>query len=241
MIDWLATVALGPLLIGQGVYTRITTPKLPEPNGQRQGEIGEGPALRLLVLGDSAAAGVGVNCQSEALSGRLSTELSSDFLVTWKLMAQSGLDSREVFQKLQEMPVEKFDAVVVSVGVNDVTSKTGVQGWKDSMEELISCLTTRFGAELVVLSPVPPMHAFPALPQPLRWWLGKKAHRFNNVLSVIASEHERCLILPGEFPLEQELMASDGFHPGKQIYALWAKDAASAIKSRISNFRGSRQ
>ena len=62
----LAAIGLAPLLILQGLYVRRVTPKLPEPLGKRSGVHGTGPRLRLLILGDSAAAGVGVSTQSQA-------------------------------------------------------------------------------------------------------------------------------------------------------------------------------
>jgi len=58
-----AMVVLSPLLVCQGIYVRRVTPKLPEADGPRSGEAGSGALLRLLVLGDSAAAGVGVRTQ----------------------------------------------------------------------------------------------------------------------------------------------------------------------------------
>jgi hypothetical protein len=66
-----AMLALAPILLCQGKYVRRVTPKLPEADGPRFGEAGVGKPLRLLVLGDSAAAGVGVNTQQEALAGHL--------------------------------------------------------------------------------------------------------------------------------------------------------------------------
>ncbi|KAB0649370.1 SGNH/GDSL hydrolase family protein, partial [Burkholderia diffusa] len=56
----LATAALGPLLLMQGRRVRRVTPRLAEAAGPRDGTAGDGPPLRVLVLGDSAAAGVGV-------------------------------------------------------------------------------------------------------------------------------------------------------------------------------------
>ena len=62
-----AMVVLSPLLICQGMYVRRVTPKLPEADGPRSGEAGSGALLRLLVLGDSAAAGVGVPARKKRL------------------------------------------------------------------------------------------------------------------------------------------------------------------------------
>ena len=56
--------ALAPLLVAQALRTRRVTPRLPEAAGERSGTQGEGPRLRLLVLGDSAAAGVGAQMGS---------------------------------------------------------------------------------------------------------------------------------------------------------------------------------
>ncbi|MET3217482.1 UNVERIFIED_ORG: hypothetical protein ABIC48_005266 [Burkholderia territorii] len=51
-----AIAALGPLLFAQGRYVRRVTPRLPEAAGPRDGVAGGGPPLRVLAVGDSAAA-----------------------------------------------------------------------------------------------------------------------------------------------------------------------------------------
>lgn len=83
----LILVGLAPLLLAQGRFTRRVTPLLPEPVGPRRGKEGRGPALRLLIAGDSAAAGVGVASQASALSGCLVRELAPAFELTWSLVA----------------------------------------------------------------------------------------------------------------------------------------------------------
>jgi len=84
------TIGLAPFFIAQGLYVRHVTTKLPEPSGERSGIYGYGPPLSLLILGDSAASGVGVPTQSKALSGQLITALGSEYRVSWKLIAQNG-------------------------------------------------------------------------------------------------------------------------------------------------------
>ena len=69
-------LALGPLLIWQGRQVRSVAMKLPEAAGPRQGVAGEGaPQLRLLGVGDSSAAGVGVADQQQALAAPLAAAL----------------------------------------------------------------------------------------------------------------------------------------------------------------------
>ena len=76
LLSWLPALALSPLLLAQGVYVRRVTPRLPEAPGSRSGVAGGGPSLKLLILGDSAAAGVGAASQDEALAGQLAVALA---------------------------------------------------------------------------------------------------------------------------------------------------------------------
>ncbi|ETX12905.1 hypothetical protein OCH239_15315 [Roseivivax halodurans JCM 10272] len=67
---WLLAL-LAPILAVQGRIVRRGAVRLREPDGPRAGRTGAGPSLRLLIAGDSSAAGVGADTQAEALSGRL--------------------------------------------------------------------------------------------------------------------------------------------------------------------------
>lgn len=69
MLLKISTIVLVPALILQGYRVKKNTPRLAEPQGLRKGVIGQGKALSILILGDSAAAGVGVEDQREALLG----------------------------------------------------------------------------------------------------------------------------------------------------------------------------
>ncbi|WP_277593493.1 SGNH/GDSL hydrolase family protein [Pseudomonas chlororaphis] len=236
MTDVFAKVALGPLLLAQGLYTRWVTPKLPEAEGPRQGghADGNGPALRLLILGDSAAAGVGAGTQDEAIAGRLVAGLAGDFQLSWQLRAQSGLDSQQLFQLLEDGPAEPFDVALVSIGVNDVTSTIAAAEWQARISRLIELLSERFEARHIVFLPVPPMHLFPALPQPLRWYLGLRARRFNSLLAELLDGQEHCTLLATRFQPAADLMAGDGFHPSPVLYRILADDAAQVIRQRCN-------
>ena len=54
---------MSPVLWIQGTYVRKVAQRLPEPPGERSGVVGAGPHLRVLITGDSAAAGVGADTQ----------------------------------------------------------------------------------------------------------------------------------------------------------------------------------
>lgn len=226
----LATLVLAPILVVQGRQVRRTVPELPEPAGARDGESGSGPRLRLLIVGDSAAAGVGARTQDEALAGRLAVALAPTFRVQWKLLAFSGATTTDMLARLRQTPADTYDVAITSLGVNDVTARRSLDDWRRQQGELAELLAGRFGARHVLLSGLPPMHRFPALPQPLRWYVGSRARDFDRVLAELAASRPGCEFLAlGHEMMDVSAMASDGFHPGPPVYALWAHEAARRI------------
>lgn len=227
----LATVALGPLLLVQGRHVRRVTPRLPEPDGARAGVAGQGRPLRLLIAGDSAAAGVGAARQDEALAGQLVAALAPRFEVQWRLEARTGYTTADAHGHLLALPDEAFDVVVTSLGVNDVTGGVGLKRWLEQQAALVDLLRARFRARQVLLSALPPMQLFPALPQPLRWYLGAQAGRFNARLAAWAATRDDCRFVQSEFAPDPAAMATDGFHPGPRVYAQWAAELARQIEA----------
>lgn len=222
MLYKLTLILLGPWLWLQGRAVRRDTPKLPEAEGVREGELGKGPPLSILLTGDSAAAGVGVEWQSEALSGRLMQALSEHFSLRWKLVAETGLDSSGLLQCLQRQQGFVFDVVIVCVGVNDVTGMQKSRRWIANLHSLVNLSARNFGASTVILCAVPPMHRFTALPQPLRWWLGLRAAQLRRLMRNVAADYECCVYADMPVASEANLLASDGFHPGADAYRQWA-------------------
>jgi lysophospholipase L1-like esterase len=228
----IATLALGPILLAQGRHVRRTVPELPEPEGPRSGIAGSGPDLRLLIVGDSAAAGVGAPSQDEALAGQLAVALAPTFRLHWKLLAFTGATTADMLDRLCREADARYDVVVTSLGVNDVTDRHSLATWRRQQETLVDLLATRFGARHILLSGLPPMHRFPALPQPLRWYIGSRARDFDRVLAEVAASRPGCEFLAlGHEMMDTSAMAGDGFHPGPPIYTRWAHAAAQRINN----------
>ncbi|RUO19969.1 lipase [Aliidiomarina iranensis] len=225
---------LAPWLLVQGKRVRSQTPRLPEPSGERSGVIcGEKPPLRVLICGDSAAAGVGVETQSEALAGQLVAELQQRFpmrQIEWQLWAKNGDSTAVTLTKLHMKPAQYFDLVVTSLGVNDVTGQTSPAKFRRNQQALIQLLQEKFHAAQILLTALPPMHLFPALPQPLRWFLGQQARRLTRELDTVAAVNHACDVLDVSFPMHANVIASDGFHPGPVGYKLWAQAIVENIE-----------
>lgn len=230
-------LALAPVLVWQGRRTRATTPRLPEAPGPRAGLAGAGLPLRLLIAGDSAAAGVGIGHQDRALSGRLAALLSPHHTLSWQLVARTGWATADLLAHLRAAPAEVFDVAVLSLGVNDVTSALRARTWLRHQRDLVDLLAGRFGVRQVVLTAVPPMQVMHALPQPLRWVLGRRAAHFNHALNWSVRRWPSCRLVgldPSDLPAHRPgVLAADGFHPGETTCQRWAEVLAACILSDL--------
>lgn len=239
---------LAPLLLWQGRRVRRDTPLLPEASGARTGgaaRAASGRPLRLLIVGDSSAAGVGAATQDEALAGRLTQRLAAvvDGPLHWSLVARTGVNTRGAIALLEAAAPEPFDVAVVALGVNDATALRPAGRWLADVEALTRRLHERHRVRRVIWSGLPPMHRFPALPQPLRGVIGLHALGLDAALGRwCAARGDGASPLALHVPLppmtEPSLAASDGFHPAPAAYALWADALVPAVLGPVPR-RGS--
>ncbi|WP_299009451.1 SGNH/GDSL hydrolase family protein [uncultured Shewanella sp.] len=231
IFSYLLFFFISPVLFVQAWYVRKVTPKLPEPTGIRSGVSGKGESMNLLIIGDSAAAGVGVDTQSQALLGQTVALLNERARVNWSLCAQSGFSTKDILDRLKTIKKQDIDVVLISLGVNDVTRFIRVKTWLKQQQALLDFCRNEFSSRQVLFSLVPPMGDFPALPQPLAWCLGLRSQAFNECLANWLSQEADCQIVDLGTLLDASQMAADGFHPGEAIYHHWAKIAVEKMFS----------
>ena len=228
-------LVLSPLLVAQAVATRSRMPRLPEAGGPRRGETGRGPLLRLLIAGDSSAAGVGVVTQRQALASQLARRLAAEagVRVRWQLQARSGLNSQQTLQLLRAEPPAHADVAVVVTGVNDVVDQVPSHRAVAARAALANWLRNAQAVHHVVFAPLPPIHRFPGLPQPLRWVAGTDAMRHNAALAQWTATRRDVSCVDMQTPLDPASMASDGFHPGEPAYRYCADAIARHIATKV--------
>jgi lysophospholipase L1-like esterase len=237
-------LVLAPVLVAQAVATRRRAPVLPEAAGPRQGRLGEGgDALQILIAGDSSAAGVGVAHQDQALAGHLTRALHrrTGRAVHWTLHARSGFTTQQVRALLRthllqaghgagnEANSPRIDTAVVVTGVNDVIDLVPARRAVQQRAELADWLLGQAGAAHVVFAPLPPVHRFPLLPQPLRRVMGDEARRHDDALARWAATRRDVSHIAIELDLDIEAMADDGFHPGEPVYRACGEALAAHI------------
>lgn len=236
-------LALSPLLVAQALHARRRVPQLPEAAGPRSGAVGSGPALHLLVVGDSSAAGVGVQRQSQGLAGPLARRLAAatGTCVHWRLVARSGVTSAQALELLRAQGPVMADIAVVVSGVNDVVDQVPSQRAVKAREALADELRNRAGVRHVVFAPLPPVHQFPGLPRPLRWIAGADARRHDRALAAWAASRSDVSHADWGLQLNRGVMAPDGFHPGAPAYrqcaTMLARHVAQTVWPRLQGDR----
>lgn len=226
----LLKIWLAPVLIFQGKKVRKNTPRLPEAPGERSGVRGNGKKqIRLLILGDSAAAGVGIDHQENALSGQILKCFDNSYRIEWKLIAKTGNTTEMTLEYLKSIPPQSFDITVTSLGVNDLKSNVPAGKFIAAQKELVHLLQHKFNSRKILITSVPPMHLFPSLPWPLSWYLGAGSKRLNKCLAAWLKDMEDCDLLAFDLPMDPSLMAEDKFHPGPGLHTIWGEQVAQRI------------
>jgi lysophospholipase L1-like esterase len=228
-------LVLSPLLAAQAIGTRRRAPVLPEAAGPRSGVVGAGPGLRVLIVGDSSGAGVGVASQDVALAGHLSRTLADAgrVRVQWQLVARTGVTSAQALSLVRDAQPATADVAVVVLGVNDVIGLVSARRAVHHRSALADWLCMHAGVRHVVFAPLPPMHQFPLLPQPLRWIMGRDARRHDTAVARWAASRPDVSHVPIAITLGPSCMASDGFHPGEPVYRACGQALARHIAEKI--------
>lgn len=232
MLDIATRLALGPLLLVQASRVRRTALELPEPHGPRSGVVGRGDApLRLLVLGDSSAAGVGAKTQRDALALPLAEGVAERLAraVRWQLMAESGLTSEGVLHKLIRNRPHQADVAVVVVGVNDITKQVPLAFALRQRQHIADWLQVHAGVRHVVFPAVPDMDTFPALPRALAFYAGQASRRNNRAQARWAAGQTSISHAVMEGIARPDLFCEDGFHPAPALYSKVADRLADHI------------
>ena len=218
-----------PLVLPQGLWLKRTARRLPPALGPISGAMGTGETRRLLLVGDSIIAGVGVEQLADALPGQLARALAArhQCRVEWHAYGDNGASCGDLLRQLHALPALPADWIFVSVGVNDVTRLTTAARWRVRLSALLRALVEHSPAATILLAGVPPMGRFPALPSPLRQAFGWRAGRLDAVGCEVSATLARVQHLPTPVPDDPAAFASDGYHPNAQACAVWAQTIAA--------------
>jgi len=228
----LVIYALFPVVFSQAFALRRHALKLDPAIGPPEGRIGRGEPLHFLAIGDSIIAGVGarriqqstVGHVARFMSGRLSREIN------WRAAGMIGAGARRVRRDVvPALPPQRFDAILVSVGVNDVLKLERSGRFRRQLLKLLHELRVHSPEAMIAYLGLPPLDQFPKLRRPLRWIVGYRVRRFDEVARDALTRMPNVVHIPVHFSPRADMFSDDGLHPSETSQRRLAKVITGAL------------
>lgn len=232
----LAAIPLAPILIAQERKLRRDIPRLPDAAKPWSGELAGSNPVRLLVLGDSTAAGVGADTQDDALPGNLARAILARYHrgTRWSAAGRNGATARDLLTDFIEPATsEEFDLVFLTIGANDALAIRSRRAFSANVAELVGRLRQASPNALILVSLMPRFDRFASLVNPSRWNLALHASNLDDGARHAVRQMADVFTMPKPPPYSAEFWASDGFHPGPEGYREWVDFALDAVPEAL--------
>ncbi|MEL6253818.1 MAG: SGNH/GDSL hydrolase family protein [Bacteroidota bacterium] len=235
----LISLPLLPLIYIQSLIIRSKVPQLPEAEEDRGMIIKKsGSGLRILFLGESTVAGIGVETHEEGIAGTFAHEFSEQTgeNISWRVYAKSGYTAEEVYTHLlPDIEESRVDLFVLGLGGNDAFTLNSPANWIQHIENIIDFLQKKYPDTPIAFLNMPPIKLFPAFTPQIKFVLGNLVEILGDELEAYVAKRENVYYYARRVSAEDwskrlgveasaEDLFSDGVHPAKITYQLWAKD-----------------
>lgn len=249
----LAAGAIGgiALLVGEVFLARNRQYAQPELGLALRSTVGRtgAPPLRLVLLGDSAALGVGVDRADDTVGGQLARLLSEgagptaggERQVWLSSVGVSGSRSTDLAtQVARALLGEHPDVAVILIGANDVA---GFRRPGEAAAYLGAAVRRLRDAQVrVVVGTCPDLGAVRAIAPPLRQlagWLGRHTARAQAVAVIEAGGIVVDLAAEtgAVFRADVGTLCHDGYHPSADGYRVWAHALLPAVARAAAGTR----
>jgi lysophospholipase L1-like esterase len=235
------TVGGAALLAGEAIAARSRRYAKPSMGLALRTSMGPSvaPPLRLVLLGDSSALGVGVDWLSDTVGGQLARLLAEGTPeggprhVLLSSVGVAGSRSTDLAtQVARALLGDRPDVALILIGTNDAT---GLRGPDDAAAHLAAAVRRlRESGVQVVVGTCPDLGAVRAIASPLRQitgWLGRRVARAQaravrdagGVVVDLAAEAGPV------FRADAGTLCYDGFHPSADGYRVWAHALFPAV------------
>ncbi|MEO6884745.1 MAG: SGNH/GDSL hydrolase family protein [Jatrophihabitantaceae bacterium] len=183
------------------------------------------PPIRIVMLGDSTAAGYGVHRDRDTPAAQLAIGISDAARrpVHVTNVAVVGAESHELAAQVDALRGRRgIELAVIMIGANDVTERTRPAVPVRFLADAVTALRV-LGADVVV-GTCPDLGTIRPLPQPLRWYARRLSRRLAAAQTVAVVQAGGRTVSLGDllgplFATHREFFADDQFHPSAAGYA----------------------
>jgi lysophospholipase L1-like esterase len=228
-----------PLLYFQSKKVRKEVPDLPEASNPKGLIQYEGKAkFNLLVIGESTMAGVGIKDHQDGFACHLGNQISEHLhqTVSWEVQAKSGYTAKQIHDLLlPKIEMKQADLIVIGTGANDAFSLNTPNHFAKEVDKIISQLRRSYSLCPIVFISMPPVSYFPAFTKLMQFCIGNWVKFNGTKLESILKDGQQIYFMKDDIKPEDWFdkydhfnnihdMFSDGVHPSKMTYQLWAKE-----------------
>jgi len=221
-----------PVYIWQGLGVRRKSIRMAPPAQKPIVELkGKGKPIRILFIGDSSAAGVGVDEFEESVAGRLPHLLKKNTgrPIHQRTAGNNSATAGELLNTvLPNLEHTHYDYVVFSIGVNDAKNFNTAIRFKKEFGRLLYALHARFPEARLVWQGLLDMEGIPVLPSPLKKILGIRSRLLKQKGDQLCFERSAHAPQTKWQPLPQNF-SRDGFHASSEGYRVWAEELAGYL------------
>ena len=189
------------------------------------------PVARLLIVGDSTGVGTGASSPAQSLAGLIAQEHPSLKIVN---RAKDGAKFADISRQLEALGNQRFDAVLVLGGGNDVIRLTGHAALATAVAN--TAQLARSHAKLVVMMPSGNVGNAPFFFAPLSWLMSQRSRALHQLVRQAATDNGALYVNlykeKAEDPFAQrsdELNAKDGLHPSDAGYRVWLSELNAQV------------
>lgn len=240
------TVGGVALLAGEAIVARNRRYARPELNLALRRTVGpaDAPPLRLVLLGDSSALGVGVDQAGDTIGGQLAGLLAEGTggigprSVRLSCVAVAGSRSVDLAtQVARALLGERPDVAVILIGAHDAID---LRRPGESAAYLGAAVRRlRDAGVQVVVGTCPDLGAVRAIAQPLRQvagWLGRRTARFQAraVHAAGGATVDLAAVAGPVFRADAGTLSFDGYHPSADGYRVWAHALIPEVAKAVS-------
>ena len=215
-----------PFLYLQSRFVRRKVGRLPDAGGETKGQFENGAErVKLLVLGESTAAGVGARTHETALAGQFARLLGEKIgkSVEWQVVGRSGITVKETIHELvPKIPDEKFDYIMLALCGNEVLKLRSPRTFRRDMKKLLAILQEKNADTTFFLTNAPAVRLSPVLPFPIKFVLGHLSALHDANAREFTGEMPKVFYFHQPTSVPEDFWA-DGIHPSEKGYTAWSK------------------
>ena len=225
IVSW----ALLPVYVAQGLWVRSRSLRLPPAAGPLSGQEGAGePAVRLLALGDSTAASVGIGSTLDGVAAQLAriVHQRTGLSVAWRTSGHNSAVAGEIRDLVvPHLEPRDFTHILITIGTNDTKNFHTLSRWKKGFGGLLYALHARFPEAKLFWSEAVDPRDVPGLPWPLAPIMRLRRDLVNRVGQELCFERGCTAVrpIPNVMPAGFSI---DGFHASEEGYTHWAETVA---------------